>query len=398
MTQTHTSPDAENAAAAIPSEEELSTAYAAALSDYIRTRSEEALYRASILSQRFVHTGLGPEDIIALHAGALEQATEGLSFREQAHASTDALQFLLEVMIAYGINHREFLELRVRERDRESGVEIQRERTRAEEAERRAKERADLLQVVAHELRTPLAVVKGSLDLTRRALTRGQLDNLDRIATQAAEAVNRLTRMTNDLFEASRGTAAPRELAPLDLRGVVAQAFAWATTALEKDIHLEFSGEGEPLPLLGDADGLQSVVGNLLSNAIRYTPEGGTVSLRCYLHDGGRKTEDGHKGGGAGEPPSTDHRPPSLGGWAVVEVADTGIGMSDETKARIFEQFFRGPEAYEQDRRGLGLGLALVRQLVLAHNGRIEVESTLGKGSTFRVLLPLLTEGEQAEA
>jgi signal transduction histidine kinase len=352
-------------------ERELSREYASALSAYIRTRTEDALYRASLLSQRFVHTGLGPEDIIALHAGALETATQGLSFREQAHASTDALQFLLEVMIAYGINHREYLELKVKERTRESDERLARERSRADEAERLARERAELLQVVAHELRTPLAVVKGSLDLTRRALARGQLDSLERMANQALEAVHRLTRMTNDLVEAGRGTAGPAELVPLDLRPIITQAYTWATTALDKQLQLSYDREGEPVPVLGDPDGLVSVVTNLLSNAIRYTPEGGAIAVACGRADG----------------------------EAWLEVADSGIGMSQETQQRIFDQFYRAPEAYERDRRGLGLGLSLADQLVRAHNGRIVVASEPGKGSTFRVILPLLdTEAPSGSA
>ena len=340
--------------------------YVAALKEYTRTHSEASLYEASLLSHQFVRGGLGPEDIIALHAGALDLATEGLSFREQARASTDALHFLLEVMIAYGINHRDYLELKVREQERASEKEVERERSRAEEAERQAAQRAQMLQAVAHELRTPLAVVKGSLDMARRALSRGQMDNLEKMAQQASEAVGRLTRMTNDLFEASRGEAAPRELAALDLREVVGRAHAWAAAALQKELTLSLEGEEAALPVLGDGDGLASVIDNLVSNATRYTPEGGEVTVRS-----GRQGE-----------------------WGVVEVEDTGIGMSEETKARIFDEFYRGPEAYETDKRGLGLGLALVRQLVLAHRGRIEVESTLGKGSTFRVFLPLSKEGE----
>src|SRR5688572_31787852 len=86
----------DEAAAASGDDVHPAIAYQAALSEYVRTRSESALYRASVLSQEYVRGGLGPEDIIALHAGALEQATQGLSFREQAMASTDALNFLLE--------------------------------------------------------------------------------------------------------------------------------------------------------------------------------------------------------------------------------------------------------------------------------------------------------------
>ena len=340
--------------------------YPGALTAYVRTRSEEALYRASVLSHDFIRAGLGPEEIIALHAEALEGVLVGLTFREQASAATDALQFLLEVMIAYGVNHREYLELRVAEHQRQAEAA----QARAVEAERAGRERAQLLQVVAHELRTPLAAVKGNLQLAQRALGQGRFDDLERLAAQALAAVNRLTRMTSDLVQAGRGEAAPEAVSPQDLGAVAAQAFAWATAAGDAaagGVALVAEGAGVPLPVLGDPDALASVVGNLLSNAVRYTPAGGRVVLRC---------------GAAGDAV-----------WA--EVADTGIGMTPAVQARIFDRFYRAPEAQATDRRGLGLGLglALVRQLVDAHGGRVEVRSAPGAGSTFRVVLPRYDAG-----
>src|SRR6185312_2287090 len=91
------------------------TAYAVALGDYIRTRSESALFRASVLSQYFVECGYGPDDIIALHFESLEQTLDELSSREQSRAVGDAHQFLLEVMITYGVKYKEFLELKLQE-------------------------------------------------------------------------------------------------------------------------------------------------------------------------------------------------------------------------------------------------------------------------------------------
>src|SRR5687768_11359745 len=87
--------------------------YGAVLSAYLQTRSETALYHASLLGQKLVESALGPDDIIALHAEALEQAITGLPYRQRAGASVDALQFLLDVMIAYGIHHQNYLELRL---------------------------------------------------------------------------------------------------------------------------------------------------------------------------------------------------------------------------------------------------------------------------------------------
>jgi signal transduction histidine kinase len=337
--------------------------YAGGLTRYVRTRSEGALYAASVLSHRFIRAELGPEEIIAIHAEALTSALAGLSYRDQARAATDALQFLLEVMIAYGVNHREYLELRVQEHLRQAEAA----RARADEAERAMRERARLLQVLAHELRTPLAAVKGNLQLAQRALGRGQFDSLERLAAQALEAVNRLTRMTSDLVLAGRGEAAPEVMSPQDLRAVAAQAHAWivaAGDAAAKDVVLVAEVDGGPLPVLGDPDALASVVVNLLSNAVRYTPAGGRVTLSCGAD----------------------------GGAAWVEVADTGIGMPPEVQARIFDQFYRAPEALAADGRGLGLGLALVRQLVTAHGGRVDVRSAPGAGSTFRAVLPLCEE------
>ena len=351
--------DIETAGAAEPTTPDGAAAYEAALARYVRTRSEAGLYEASLLSQGFVRAGLGPEEIIAMHADALAGALAGLSFREQARAATDAVQFLQEVMIAYGVNHREYLELRVAEHLRQAEAA----RARADEAERALRERARLLEVLGHELRTPLAAVRGNLQLAQRALGQGRFDTLERLAAQALEAVDRLTRMTSDLVLAGRGEAAPVALSPQDLGAAAARAFAWAAAAGEaaaKGVALVAEEAGGPLPVLGDSDALTSVVGNLLGNAVRYTPAGGWVTLRCG----------------------------ATGGEAWVEVADTGIGMPPEVQARIFDRFYRAPEALAADAQGLGLGLALVRQLVAAHDGRIEVRSAPEAGSTFRVALP----------
>ena len=118
----------------------------------------------------------------------------------------------------------------------------------------------------------------------------------------------------------------------------------------------------------GDADALLTVFGNLLANAIRYTPEGGQVTVRL----------------GAGD----------ASAW--FEVADTGVGMTEDVKARVFDKFYRSPEARGIEAQGLGLGLTLVRQAVAAHHGSVSVESAPGAGSTFRVTLPLAaTDGDE---
>jgi signal transduction histidine kinase len=317
--------------------------YADALAEFLRTRGEAALYRASLMSGAFVAQRIGPDEIIALHVEALERATDGMGQREQLLAATDALQFLLEVMIAYGVQHKEHLERRLREL-----------------ADSNAS-RAEILAVVAHELRTPLTAVKGNLDLAVRRLAGGEVEAVPPLLGQSRSAVDRLVRMTADLVEASRDRPPEVQRERVELAPLLGQACGWAASgAAEKGIGLALE-PGEPgIWVLGDADGLLSVFGNLISNAVRYTPAGGRVAVR-YRAEGDR---------------------------AAVEVQDTGVGMTAEVQARIFEKFYRAPEAQLAVPQGLGLGLSLVKQMVEAHGGEIMVESVPGQGSVFRVYLP----------
>lgn len=320
--------------------------YGQVLARYLKNPSEQALYDASILSQTLVHHGVGPEEIVALHMEALDLALEGVSPREQARSVGNANQFLLEVMIAYGLTYREYLELKVRER--ESAMA------------QAAQDRADLLATVAHEMRTPLTAALGTIDLARRDLDRGRTDRIVPWLGTARDALHRLSRLTADIARASVGEPPELVYAPLDLCEIVNEACDWAESAVvEKGLTL-VREDTASAPTVGDADALLSVFGNLLANAIRYTPSGGTITVACGADD--------------------------RGSWATI--SDTGIGMSPEVQERIFEKFYRAREAREVEAQGLGLGLSLVQELVQAHQGRIEVQSVQGEGSTFRLVLP----------
>jgi signal transduction histidine kinase len=314
------------------------------LRDFVRSGSERALYEASLLSRTFVEQGIGPEEIVALHVEALQSATVELSDREQTRAATSGLQFLLEVMITYGVQHKQYLELRLRELARSDA------------------DKADVIAAIAHELRTPLTAAKGNIDMAVRQLGRGQTERLPTLLGSSREALERLTRLTGQLLEASRGEPRELRLESLQLEEVLGQACAWASAgAAEKGLAVVYESALERCTVEGNHDALLTVFGNLLSNAVRYTPEGGRVTVR---HGRGERTA-----------------------WA--EVRDTGIGMDEATRARVFEKFFRSDEARNMAATGLGLGLSLVAQLVEAHGGRIEVESALGRGSCFRVELPI---------
>jgi signal transduction histidine kinase len=194
-----------------------------------------------------------------------------------------------------------------------------------------------------------------------RSLANGKVERLSPLLAAARDALDRLSRLTGDLVEASRGEAPKLVRTPQDLVALIAQACRWArAAAVSKGLSLTWEREPTSVLVLGDADALLSVLGNILSNAVRYTGTGG-IAVRHGVRDGM--------------------------GW--VEVRDTGAGMAPEVRERIFDKFYRAPDARVVGGQGLGLGLSLVDQFMQAHDGRVEVESVLGEGSTFRVLLPL---------
>src|SRR4051794_31808946 len=260
--------------------------YDRVLAEYLHSGSEESLYQASLLSQACIESGLGPEDIIALHFESLDKVLGSRSPLERARANSDAQQFLLEVMIAYGVKYREYLELRLQEglRDAEKRADLERER--ALDAERLEQERADILATIAHELRTPLTAAMGQIDLAARSLNSGQIERLPPILGSAREALQRLSRLSADLVEVSRGQAVSLQFTTQRLDELIGQACTWAAAAAaSNEVRLEWDRTPSRIQVSGDSDALLSVLGNLLSNAIRYTPSGGHVAVR-YGVDG----------------------------------------------------------------------------------------------------------------
>jgi signal transduction histidine kinase len=338
-------------------------AYARVLEEYLRAGGEAPLERASLLSRSLIEDGFGPEEVVVLHTEAVAGTLGRYAYSERERVAADAFQFLLQVMVTYGAQYREHLELKLGERARAAEARVVLEREKASDAERSDREKADVLAIIAHELRTPITAALGNVDYATRLLEQGKTDLLPGVLHAARDALRRLARLASDLVEASRGDTTDLEVSPQDLGALLAQACAWAGVAAEaKGVSLVCDAETGGRPVPANADALLTVFGNLLSNAIRYTPAGGRVEVRR---------------GGDGD-------------WARVEVRDTGIGMPPEVQGRIFDRFYRAPDARRLEAQGLGLGLSLANRLLLAHGGRLEVESAPGRGSTFRVLLPVM--------
>jgi two-component system OmpR family sensor kinase len=233
---------------------------------------------------------------------------------------------------------------------------------------RRSEER--MRQFVAdasHELRTPLTTIRGFAELYRQGAASAPAD-IARLLRRIEDEAARMGLLVEDLLLLARlDRERPLELAPVELRVLATEAVQAATAiAPDRKIELEVAPGSGDLVVFGDDARLRQVLGNLVTNAITHTPPDASVTVRL-------RSEPGN--------------------LAMVEVADTGPGLSPEQAERVFERFYRADPA--RSRRaggatGTGLGLAIVAALVAAHHGTVEVLQTPGGGATFRVRLPLV--------
>ncbi len=213
----------------------------------------------------------------------------------------------------------------------------------------------------SHELRTPLAILRSSADL---ALSQDRTpEEYREVLASMRQEINRMSKVVNDLLVLSRADAGEAQLEREELSSrdlVEAVVDNARPLADEHGLVLEV-GDVADVAFLGDETRLTQLLLNLIDNAIKYTPPGGTVTVRSEAVDG----------------------------WLLLEVRDTGVGIAPEDQARIFERFYRVDKARSREAGGTGLGLAIVRWIAEAHGGRVGVEATPGGGSTFRVWLPL---------
>ena len=222
----------------------------------------------------------------------------------------------------------------------------------------------EFFALVSHELRTPLTSVIGYLELLADMQPPDAARHFLEVAMRSSE---RLQRLVGDLLfmaELEAGRLGLEE-GEVDLNAVVAEAVETAATrGRGQGITLELTAE-QAAVCSGDRDRLAQVVDNLLSNALKYTPEGGKVDVTLR----------------------------SDGGGAVIEVADNGVGIPAEEQSRLFERFFRASSATEQATPGVGLGLTIVKAIVEGHGGRISIHSEQDVGTTARVELPVAANG-----
>jgi heavy metal sensor kinase len=213
----------------------------------------------------------------------------------------------------------------------------------------------------SHELRTPLTAIRTETEVAlRQPLSPADYQQL---LGSILEECERLTRLTDQLLTLSRedaGAAKP-PLEPVELAALLDYVVETMRPLAEaKPLTLHFAAKG-PIHIWGDGARLRQVFYNLLDNAIKYTPAGGSVEVRCEAQ----------------------------GKEAVVLVQDTGIGIPAEHLPRVFDRFYRVDKARSRDEGGTGLGLSIARTIVTAHGGEIHLASTPGQGTTCTVRLPI---------
>jgi len=220
--------------------------------------------------------------------------------------------------------------------------------------------RRDFVANVSHELRTPLTVVNGFVETLQDMPDLNQ-EGARRALQLMAEQTRRMDNLVADLLTLSRleNEQSPLREEPVDIKALL-NAVYQDGKLLSGERHTLQMEMASTASLLGNRDELQSAFGNMLSNAIRYTPQGGTIRLRWFERDG----------------------------QPVFSVQDSGIGIAAQHIPRLTERFYRVDRSRSRETGGTGLGLAIVKHIAMRHQAKLEVASEEGKGSTFALVFP----------
>ena len=225
------------------------------------------------------------------------------------------------------------------------------------------KMKSEFIAMVAHELRAPITTVEQQLTVILNNMAGDLNEKQEQLITRAKERTRGVLTLIKDLLDLSTIEAGKmvQYKEPLTLAEIIPRVIdMMEADARQKNIHIEFSPGVNVPTIQGDRNSMEGIFTNLISNAIKYTLDGGKITISLDDDDG----------------------------FLKVSVADTGIGIKSEDLPRIFDKFYRVKSTETRQIIGTGLGLSIVKSIVDAHMGTISVESTEGKGTTFCVLLP----------
>lgn len=217
----------------------------------------------------------------------------------------------------------------------------------------------EFIEDFSHEIKTPLAIIKGELEVTLKKIR--SVKEYETTLHSSLEEINRIIKIVDDLLTLARVEAEALSLSAssINLADLIQELVAeMEILARQKNLELTLEKKADPI-ITGDQEKLKRVFINLLDNAIKFTPAGGKIEVKVEKEDN----------------------------LARVQIADSGVGISEEQLQHIFDRFYRGEAGGNSS--GSGLGLSIARSIVEAHKGKIEVKSQVGKGSIFTVFLPL---------
>ncbi|WP_066757983.1 sensor histidine kinase [Sphingobacterium populi] len=222
------------------------------------------------------------------------------------------------------------------------------------------KKKDDFIAIASHEMKTPITVVQGNLQLLERMLNKGEVAGYETRLTHAMESVEKLKRLIINLLDTSQLTSGTKNKMPsvIQIDQIIEQPMREVHSIFNKH-EIRVIGD-KTLNIVGDKNQLMQVVTNLLTNAAKYSPD----ATQIVLHIG------------------------RVGNYAKISVKDEGIGLAKENHTRIFERFYR-VSSNDNIFFGAGIGLYISQQIVIDHGGTIWVESEIGKGSVFSFTIPL---------
>jgi signal transduction histidine kinase len=244
---------------------------------------------------------------------------------------------------------------------------------------------------MSHELRTPLNAIIGFSELLVDAVV-SDPDEVQACLTDILSSGRHLLNLINDVLDISKIEAGRMELnrTTFDLREAVADVARTVAPLVTARAHTLTIDDPQPLMVSADGQRVRQIILNLVSNAIKFTPDGGTITIQCseFGVRGSRNGIDGDH--------SEPRTPNSEPAFARVSVTDTGIGIRDEDVPKLFEKFRQLDGSHNRKYEGTGLGLALTKQLVELHGGTVDVVSAFGTGTTFSFTLPLAQAATEA--
>ena len=237
---------------------------------------------------------------------------------------------------------------------------------------------------ISHEFRTPLTLIKGPIE---RWLPKMEPPEMRQDFEKTHRNTNRLLRLVNQLLDISRLESGKMKLQarPENIVELTRQlAMAFESLGSVKDIELQFMGPDEPVMVYLNREHYEKIITNLLSNALKFTPAGGQVTVEVSL-----PIPKSPPKRGLSDLPSLEGLGVGSGQFVEIKVTDTGTGIPADHLPHIFDRFYQAGESYAKDTHGSGIGLALTNELAELHHGGIEVSSEVGKGTEFTIRLPL---------